>query len=183
MKKGLFTIFSVFCISHFGISQDLGYRTFDIGAEYQHLKKGSDINLQLAFNAEIHHSIVLRAGYSIAARETSPAHTSEEGNGWSGSLGYRYYFSVLPKRFFIGARAGISSMNMQWTVHATTGSSKLMVFQPAFETGFTLLINDMLFITPQLSAGIQTTINSKGEKVVYGNGFNGGGGISIGWRF
>jgi hypothetical protein len=183
MKKCLFTVFSVFCISLFAHSQDMGYRTFDIGAEYLHAKKGSDINLQLAFNAEIHHSIVLRAGYSISARETSVSHTSEEGNGWSGSLGYRYYFSVLPKRFFIGARAGISSMNMEWTVHATKGTSKLLVFQPAFETGFTLLINDQLFITPQLFAGYQTTINSKGEKVVYGNGFNGGGGISVGWRF
>lgn len=173
----------LFSIPLFSQAQETGYNTFDIGAEYQHFNNSSEMNLQLAFNAKIHHSIVLRAGYSNAVRETTATHYSEEGNGWSGSIGYRYYFSVLPKRFFIGARAGIASMDMKWTAQATKGSSTLLVFQPAFETGFTFLINDQLFITPHLSAGIQTTINNKGEKVTYGDGFNGGGGISVGWRF
>lgn len=183
MKKHLFLLISLFCISSFSYSQDVGYRTFDIGAEYQHANKGSVMSLQLAFNAEIHHSIVLRAGYSNAARESTDTHTSEEGNGWTGSLGYRYYFSVLPKRFFIGTRAGIASMNIKWTNEATKGSSSILVFQPAFETGYTFLINDQLFITPHLSAGIQTIINNQGEKVTYGDGFHGGGAISVGWRF
>ena len=183
MKKYFSILFCMFFISFLSRAQEAGYNTFDIGAEYQHFNSGSEMNLQVAFNAKIHHSIVVRAGYSSAARETPATHSSEEGNGWSGSIGYRYYFSVLPKRFFIGARAGIASMDMKWTFHTIEGTSSIMVFQPAFETGYTFLINDQLFITPHLSAGIQTTMNNKGEKVAYGDGFNGGGGISVGWRF
>jgi Protein of unknown function (DUF3575) len=183
MKKCLIALTGLFCISLSGYSQDYGYRTFDIGAEYQYTKSGPSYNLQVAFNSEEHHSIVLRAGYNIATGQTTPTHNNEEGSGWSGSLGYRYYFSVLPKRFFIGARAAVAAMDIQWSIHATNGSSKLMVLQPAVETGYTLLINDMFFITPHISAGIQTTLNNKGEKVTYGNGFLPGAGISMGWRF
>ena len=183
MQKQLFILITFFSFSVNSHSQDLGYRTFDIGAEYQYVKDGPAFNLQLALNAEEHHSIVMRAGYMKAAGKTTATHNNEAGSGWGGSVGYRYYFSILPKRFFAGARAGLWNMNINWSVPEAEGVSKLLVLQPAFETGYTLLVNDMLFITPYISAGTQITLNAKGEKVSYGNGFVPMAGISVGWRF
>jgi hypothetical protein len=107
MQKNLLILVTIFFFSVNSHSQDVGYRTFDVGAEYQYSKDGPAFNLQLAFNAEEHHSIVLRAGYMKVSGKTNAAHNSETGTGWGGSIGYRYHFSVIPKRFFIGARAGL----------------------------------------------------------------------------
>jgi len=183
MQKNLFIPLAVFFFSLDGYSQDVGYRTFDAGAEYQYTKEGPAFNLQLGFNAEEHHSIVLRGGYIKVSGKTTSAHNSEAGSGWGGSIGYRYYFSVLPKRFFIGARAGLWSISINWNVPVAEGSSKLLVLQPAFETGYTWVINDYFFITPHLSATVQTTQSTKGEEVAYGTGFTPMAGISAGWRF
>ena len=183
MQKQLFILITAFSFSINSHSQDVGYRTFDAGGEYQYAKDGPAFNLQLAFNAEEYHAIVLRAGYMKAMGKTTSAHTNESGSGWGGSIGYRYHFSVIPKRFFIGARAGLWNLNINWSVPEAEGVTKLLVLQPAIETGFTWVINDCFFITPQLSASVQTTLNTKGEKVAYGTGFIPMAGISAGWRF
>ncbi len=183
MQKQFFILIIVLTCSVNSHSQDVGFRTFDIGGEYQYAKDGPAFNLQLAINAEEYHAIVLRAGYMKATGKTTSAHNSESGYGWGGSIGYRYHFSVIPKRFFIGARAGLWNLNINWSVPEAEGVSKLLVLQPAFETGYTFLINDYFFISPQLSASIQTTLNTKGEKVAYGTGFTPLAGISVGWRF
>ncbi|MGQ0740093.1 MAG: DUF3575 domain-containing protein [Bacteroidota bacterium] len=183
MQKRFFVLIAVISFSVSSHSQDVGYRTFDAGAEFQYVKDGPAFNLQLALNAEEHHSVILRGGYLKVSGKTTSAHNSEAGSGWGGAFGYRYYFSVLPKRFFIGARAALWSMNITWSVPEASGSSKLLLLQPAVETGYTWIINDYFFITPQLSASVQTTLSTKGEKVAYGTGFVPQAGISIGWRF
>lgn len=182
MKRGL-ALLTLLTISIFSYSQDQGYRTVDAGAEYQYVKDGPVINFQLAFNSEEFHSIVLKAGYRKLSGKATAAHNSESGSAWGASIGYRYHFSVIPKRFFIGARAGIWSMNVNWSKPEAEGGSKLIVIQPAFETGYTFIINDYLYITPNVSASFQKTLSTKGETVAYGTGFTPMAGISIGWRF
>lgn len=183
MLKRIFAFICLPFISVCSYSQDVGYRSFDAGGEYQYTKDGPVFSLQLAFNAEEHHSIVLRGGYMKLSGKTTIAHTGESGSGWGGSVGYRYHFSVIPKRFFIGPRAGLWNMNISWSDSESEGTSKLLMLQPALETGYTLIINDYAYITPFIAAGIQTTLSSKGEKTAYGSGFILMAGISLGWRF
>lgn len=183
MQKRLVVLIGIFTISISSRSQDVGYRTVDVGGEYRYTNDGPVINLQLGFNAEEHHSIVARAGYRKVSGETRSNHTAESGNGWGGSLGYRYHFSVVPKRFFIGIGAGLWNMNVTWSTPEVEGTTRLLVLQPALEAGYTLIINDYLFITPSVSASLQTTLGTKGEAVAYGTGFTPMAGISIGWRF
>lgn len=175
--------FTVVIFSFIGHSQDVGYRTTDVGAEFQYASDFTSYKLHIGFNAEEHHSFILRGGYLKTLKQTTSAHNSEKGSGWEGSLGYRYHFSVVPKRFFIGAGIGIQSVNINWSAFLTEGSTKLLVLQPAIETGYTLVINDYMFITPVVAGILQTTINTKGDKVAYGSGFLPSAGISLGWRF
>jgi len=84
-------------------SQNFGYTTQDVGAEFQYQPDGLLFNLQLAFNAKIHHAIIFRVGYD-KIKTGSTIHSSENGDGWGGSLGYRYYFKTLPVKFFAGLR-------------------------------------------------------------------------------
>jgi hypothetical protein len=163
-------------------SQDLGYKTTDVGGEIQYQPDGLLLHLHLAFNAKTHHAVIFRAGYN-KINTGSPTHYSEVGNGWGGSLGYRYYFDPVPRKFFGGFRIDGYKMTVHWSIPVTESDTKIAFLQPAIETGYTFLINDMFFITPHLSAGYQIKISSKGEAVVYGEGFIPQVGISAGWRF
>ena len=182
MKKQL-PLFVLLFYSLTAQSQELGYRTLDAGAGYLYSNEGPVFNLHFALNAKEHHSFVFGGSYRKLNRQSSALHAGEEGTGWGGFIGYRYYLSVMPKRFFIGARAGLLSMNINWVTTEGEGTSKLLVLQPGLETGYTFLINDLFFITPHIIAGLQKKLSVKGEAVSFGNDFLPMAGISLGWRF
>lgn len=178
-----FTALLIVCISLSARSQEVGYTTTDVGAEYQYTPDFSSFNLLVGFNAKLHHSFIIRGGYSKAPHQKTSLHDGESGSGWNASVGYRYHFSVVPKRFFLGIHAGIQSMNIDWSSPLVQGSSKVLIFQPKIEAGYTLVINDLFYITPHVSGTAQTILSNKDEKVSYGSSFLPGAGISMGWRF
>ena len=183
MKKTVASFILFLFIAFAAEAQDFGYTTTDAGLEYQWNPDGATVNLQFAFNSKIHNSFLIRAGYNKVPLKSSSLHTGEEGNGWGGSLGYRYYFNVVPRRFYIGSRMDLWSMNIHYSTTVKEGSSKLTILQPGMEAGFTLLINEVLFITPYINAGKQITLNTRGDNVDYGQGFIPSAGISAGFRF
>lgn len=183
MQKPILLIITCFLLSIAPRSQDFGYRTIDVGAEFQVDPDGAAYQLHFAFNAKTHHSFVLRGGYHKAGLVRTALHDGEEGSGWGGSLGYRYYVGVMPRRFFVGARADIRVMTIHWSIPVTESDTKLTIFQPSLEAGYTFLINDMFFITPYVAGGPQVKLKTEGDKVNYGEGFNTLFGISAGWRF
>ncbi len=164
-------------------SQDFGYTTQDVGAEFQYQSDGLLFNLQLAFNAKTHHAIIFRAGYN-KINSGSLIHNTENGDGWGGSLGYRYYFKVLPVKFFAELRVDGYKMNFNWkTPFLQEGNSKLVFLQPTIEVGYTFLFNELLFISPHLATGYQIKVSNRGETINYGNAFILQPGISAGFRF
>ena len=106
MKKQLNLAILTFLFCSCSYAQDMGFRTTDIGGEYQWYPHGSIYNLHVAFNAKLNHSIQLRLGYNNVPAYDAGDHT-EFGKGWGGGLGYRYYFKPFPYKFFIGARADV----------------------------------------------------------------------------
>jgi len=182
MKKLIIFIFFLF-IYFFSFSQyesDIGYRTTDVGAEFQWYPAGYIAGLHLGFNSKLHHSVQLRLGYNKANRKDDGEKETEEGGGWGGGLGYRYYFKPFPHKFFIGLRTDIWRLNIDWTEGAQTGTTKTWTFQPLFETGYTFFINDQAFLTASISNGTGINIKTDGEKV--GQGFVTMAGISFGVR-
>jgi len=162
-------------------SQDIGYKTIDVGGEFQWYPTGYIPTLHLAYGFPLHHSIQLRIGYNKANHEDKGKHDDEQGGGPGFSLGYRYYIPVRPHGLFVGARTDLWHMKIDWKQGTTSGTSKLWVIQPTFEVGYMILINDMFFITPSISNGVEINVNTIGDPV--GEGFITLVGLSAGWRF
>jgi Protein of unknown function (DUF3575) len=182
MKKltSLFTI--IFLLFLTAQSQDnMGYKTFDAGGEFMGSGKGYTAALHLAYNLAVHNSFQVRIGYNKSNWKSSGKHDKEEGSGPGISLGYRYYFLVRPHGFFLGIRADAWRMKVNWSQGDATGISKLWAIQPAAEMGYMLLINDIFFITPSISAGLQNNLKTEGQAV--GDGFIPQFGLSAGWKF
>ena len=183
MKKYTLIALTIICFSLNSHSQDMGYTSFDIGLEYKWADNSPAYGLQAAFNAKIHHSLVVGVGVKTAYLPIKGTHNNEKGRGWGVALGYRYYFSAIPKRFFIGARADVWNMNMYRTANLLAENTKVLILQPNVEAGHTFLVNDQFFFTLYVAAGQQITVSSPGDKFNYGNGFVPSAGFSAGWRF
>lgn len=183
MKKYLLIALTIICFSSSSHSQDMGYKSFDVGLEYKWEENSPSYNIQAAINAPIHHSLVVGVGFKTAYRFIKNSHNHEKGRGWGVALGYRYYFAAIPKRFYIGARADIWMMNMYHTANLATENTKVMILQPNIEAGHTFVVNDQFFFTLFIAAGQQITVSSPGDKFNYGNGFVPTAGFSAGWRF
>jgi len=181
MKRSLSILIISFCISQFSIAQDLGFRTTDIGAEYQWFPRGAIYNLHLAINARLNHSIQVRAGKLVSPWKTD-INPKEKADGWGGGIGYRYYFKPFPYQFFIGVR--VDAWRMQFKqdfspVDFGGNIGKVWMFEPGIETGYTFIINDIAFFTPYISAGYST---HSVKDMTFGNKFTPIVGVSAGFR-
>ena len=182
MKKCACLFIISFCFIISARSQEeFGYKTIDVGGEFQSYFRGYTAVLHLAYNFPIHHGIQFKVGYNKSNWKDAGTHDDENGGGPMFSLGYRYYFLVRPHGFFLGAHADLSRLSIDWKKGITTGTSKIWALQPTFELGYMILINDMFFITPSVGTGVQTNIKTEGDKVGDGSVFTTG--ISMGWKF
>lgn len=177
-KKILF--FPVILFSIYSFSQDIGYTTTDIGAEYKWYKDGNYYGLHVASNAKLHHSIHGTIGYYSAKDDISSYYNNNNKSGIGLGLGYRYFTKLRPDGFFIGTQANLFFNKVTLTTQVPeTYTSK--VFIPSLKTGYMGLINDLFFITPEISFGYQTNLESKlkaeGGKTVFVFG------ISTGFKF
>src|ERR1051325_2425894 len=146
MKKCTSLLIISFCFIGSTRSQDFGYKTIDVGGEFQSYYRGYTTALHLAYNFPIHHGIQFKVGYNKSNWKENGEHDNEEGNGPMFSLGYRYYALVRPHGFFLGAHVDYSRLTIDWRQGTTTGTSKISALQPTFELGYMFLINDMFFI-------------------------------------
>ena len=181
MKKYIFLIIFFLCSTLYATTQDFGYKTIDVGAEFLTSSKGNTTSLLLAYNLPVHHAFLLRAGYTSSKWKEKGNHDYEEGSGPGVSLGYRYYFLVRPHGFFLGVNAQAWKLSIDWREGTTTGKTKTWGLQPTVEMGYMFLINDMFFISPTISSGIQSNFKTEGQEV--GEGFITRFGISAGWKF
>jgi hypothetical protein len=180
MKKAT-VLFLLILFFHGAKSQEeIGYNTNDIGGEFQWHPSGTVTSLHVAFNAKMHHSVLVSLGYNKINRDENSDKDVEKGSGWGGTIGYRYYFRLLPHKFFVGARAGLWRKKIDWAQDLQTGETTTWTIQPTFEIGYTFIINDWAFITPSVSNGVEINMKTEGEKV--GQGFITLIGISAGFR-
>lgn len=182
IKASIFGITALFCFNFTLKAQDLGYNTKDIGLEYVWVKDNPAIDLQMAFNAKIHHSFIASIGYKQAWRHIPNTNNDEKGKGFGGSIGYRYYFKIIPKGIYLGARAYVWSFSMYKTADNASYKTNLAIAQPSAELGYTAVINDMAFITFYYSAGKQFQLNTE-PSYGYGKSSVSSFGISGGIRF
>ena len=180
-KPAILTVIFFFFLLITARAQEFGYKTIDAGGEFLGRPHGYSAALHIAYNFPVHHALNLRVGYNKINSNTDGKHAAEEGSGPGFSLGYRYYFPVRPRGFFLGIRADVLRLKIAWSQALFEGTSKIWALQPTAEMGYMILINDLFFITPFVSAGVQTNIKTEGQAV--GDGFVPQFGLSTGWKF
>jgi hypothetical protein len=180
MKKATILLAFAFIFYSANSQEEIGYRTTDVGAQFQYYPSGTISSLHFAFNARMNHSILVQIGYNKVNRKDDGEKDNEKGGGWGGGIGYRYYFNPFPHKFFIGVKADIYRMNIDWVQGIQVGETKTWTIQPTLELGYTIIINDQGFITPFIASGAQINMKTDGDKV--GQGFLPLFGISAGFR-
>ena len=165
MKKAIILLAVLACSFPSFSQEEVGYNTTDVGAEFNHYSGGNIYGVHLAFNAKLHSSFIIRAGYNIVNENYSGNYQNEKGGGIAAGIGYRYYLRYKPSGFFIGARADIWNMDIDWTKNLLTGNTKSTFFIPAFETGYMLVANDWFFFTPSISVGSRFNVKSGTESI------------------
>src|SRR5574339_1225229 len=144
MKKAAILVFFLSILSITHAQMEVGYNTTDLGAEFQWYKNGKFVGIHLARNAKLHHSFHGEIGYYFAGNPTAAYYTNKNTGGLGLGLGYRYYTMLRPHAFFIGAKANLFTHEIGLNAQPaeTYGS---LIFIPSLETGYMILINDMLF--------------------------------------
>ena len=163
MKK--LAVILLISMSSFALSgqmSEIGYNTHDIGAEFQYYKGGQFIGLHLAHNAKLHHSFHAEIGYYIAGDPTSSFYSNMYNGGLWVGLGYRFYFLLRPHGLFAGLKSNLFTYKV--------GTQTLMeytskIFIPSLEAGYMILVNDLFFITPSISFGYKTNLESELKKL------------------
>jgi hypothetical protein len=180
MKKATVLCLALTMFLYVRSQEEVGYTTTDIGAQFQWHPSGTITSLHVAFNSRMHHSMLLQLGYNKTDRQDKGEKDNETGSGFGAALGYRYYFRPYPHKFFIGAKADVWRMKIDWLEEAQPGQTKTWTVQPMLEIGYTLIINDQAFVTPFIANGVQVNVKTEGDKV--GDGFITLIGLSAGFR-
>jgi len=112
-----------------------------LGPEYNFYPAGHLIGFQAEYSPkQNHHSYNTRLAANITRRKDfSGLNDNEQGNGFGGSLGYRYYFNTECNGIYLGTRADLWFITVSWQDSSELiqkGETKITVLQPTFELGY-----------------------------------------------
>lgn len=155
----------------------------DFGIEVQQYPTGFLFGLRGEIGLKEHQAIDFRLGYNLLDHKDLGVQANEEGGGFGGSVGYRYYFQPDRKKLFLGARADLWFNSVDWTNDdpVGSGSSDITVLQPTAMIGYLFLLNEKFFITPTAAFGAEINIKTDGAEV--GQGAILLWGVNLGYRF
>ncbi|MDX1672276.1 MAG: hypothetical protein R3211_08030 [Balneolaceae bacterium] len=153
------------------------------GAELQVYPAGIILGIQGGLNIGSGHELQLRVGYNITDRGDFGEHDEEEGGGPGAGLGYRHFLENTLTGLFLGGRADIWFMDIDWRDESPTrfGSSQITVLQPTIEAGYDFLQNSSWKLMTTISFGFEINVRTEGEEVGEGAIFLGG--LNVGYRF
>ncbi|MFT5168427.1 MAG: hypothetical protein ACI8P3_003670 [Saprospiraceae bacterium] len=178
-------IFGLLFLSQLNAQQETG-KYKEIGLEYQQYPTGALPGLRVELSWAAHHSVALRVGYNIARHGNAGEHQLEEGGGFGGTLGYRYYLKPENIGLFFGGRTDLWFNKIDWkdeigTANELVGQTDIIVLQPTAVIGYLFFIQKKITIAPNLAVGYEINIAQRGANV--GEGAIVLGGLTVGVRF
>ena len=116
------------------------------------------------------HAIQARLGYNLTRRKDfSPYNDLENGGGFGGTLGYRYYFGEEKNGLYLGARTDIWALTIDWEDAdqlPNVGTTNITVLQPTGEIGYIYAFEESpLAIGINVAGGYEVNVVTKGEAV------------------
>lgn len=150
----------------------------DIGLEFRAYPAGQMFLLSGEKTLNARSSLLIDLGYNRADRKDFGVQDKEEGGGFGGGIGYRYFIKNEQKGFFVGLEHFVWQLAIDWrdTVSGfatIVGSSEILVLQPAFNGGYKYVAKSgKYFGEVGLAFGREYNVKTQGAEV-------GQGGISM----
>jgi len=143
---------------------------FVLGPEYNFYPAGHVLGLQAEYAPQNdHHSFNARLAYNKTIRwDFSGLNDDERGGGPGGSLGYRYYLTPQCRGLYLGARADLWFMKVNWQDSSelvTEGTTEISVFQPTFELGYLFHFKNGWELGTAFTNGVELNVKMLGEPV------------------
>lgn len=156
--------------------------TTDLSFEFQAYPTGLIPGIRLEWGFQERHALHLRVGYNWIRHRDLGVHADERGDGFGGTLGYRYFLSQDFRAWFLGLRADIWRNKVAWEDPNASGVSNIWVLQPTLEGGYLFLLGENQWIfAPSLAFGAEINVVTEGAEV--GQGLILLLGFSVGKRF
>ncbi len=155
-------------------ADDSVYPQRELGIEAQWYPAGAIFGLRYEIISLPGHAINARIGYNVADRKDWGVQDNETGAGPGFSIGYRYYLMNVIEGLFVGGRADMWWLDIDWRDDidgqpSITGTSEITVFQPTIEVGYrATFFNDKISLAPALALGREINIKTKGAEVGQG---------------
>jgi hypothetical protein len=145
---------------------------WSLAFEFQAYPTGLIPGLRADYTFGQHHSLHARVGYNWVRHRDLGVQDDERGDGFGGTLGYRYYFREGFRGWFLGGRTGVWRNTMAWQDKDDSGTilskgvSKIIVVQPTAEAGFLFpLGNSPWFVAPSAAFGVEVNVKTEGAQV------------------
>ena len=152
-----------------------------IGVEVQQYPTGFLFGVYGEIDLKEHHAITFRAGYNLLDHKDLGVQENEEGGGFGGSVGYKYYFSEERSKLFLGARTDLWFNSVDWTNDMLSGTTEVLVLQPTAMVGFSFLLNEHVVVAPTLALGAEINVDTDGAEVGQGGILLWG--VQLGYKF
>jgi len=142
---------------------------WSLAFEFQAYPTGLIPGFRADYHIGQHQSFHVRAGYNRVRHGANGVQDDERGDGFGGTLGYRYYFLEGWTRWFLGARTDVWRTTLDWQEKdengniQSEGTSKLVVLQPTAEAGYRFSLGaGPWFIAPTAAFGVEINVKTEG---------------------
>lgn len=146
----------------------LAFGQISVGVEFQAYPTGIIPGIRAELPLGEHSEANLRLGYQIIDHQDFGVQDDETGDGFGGTLGYRYYLKTDRDGFFGGIRADLWFNTIDWETAGTSGQSNITVLQPTLEAGYRFWLGDNFSIAPALGFGLEWNIATDGAETGQG---------------
>ena len=104
--------------------------------------------------------------YNFAQRGNNGKHDDENGGGVGGGVTVDKYFRAHQLGWFVGGRAELFGLSIDYRNPGVSGTSDILVFQPTARAGYAWAFDNGRYgLQLGLSLGAEINVHTKGEKV------------------
>ena len=166
------------------------YIPLDVSAEATLIRADDQVygmTVAYGFGYYVQHSLSVGVSYRMSELGKSDIHAFERGEGWGGSLGYRYYFKAPTHGLFVGARAAV--WQMEYEHIDISGLSSFTEFSTVTrlfaypEVGYRWLLPVGLQLGAAVGYGTDRTLSLEAGDEPVQERWSPTGTVSIGWKF
>ncbi len=140
-------------------------RPFGAGLEVQGYPAGGIFTAQLEAGRGARWALLVSGGVNLTDRGDFGEHDDEEGEGGGGGIALRYHPRGSGRGWFVGARADLWRLSIDWTDPGRSGNTKVTVLQPTGLAGYRFPVGGGMVLDVSAALGAEINVRTNGEDV------------------